>query len=114
MPSPSTFFVTEAHIKLIKRMYVEWNAEMYDGAPAVDIKRPYGNSDVPGDVYEIIHDEAWDEEDMGEMPDATRTILLLLHRETAVALQILTSTGSLELGEYFRTISYELRNWVKK
>lgn len=114
MSKPMEFFVTEAHLKLLKRMYVDWNYEAYDGAPAVDIKRPYGNSDVVGDIYEIINGFEWDEEVMGEMPESTRNILLLLHRETAIALQIAMSTGVFEVGEYTRPISYDSRTWVRK
>lgn len=47
--------VTEDHLKLLKRLQFEWDYEMYAGAPRVDIKRPYGNSDPIGyDVPMIL------------------------------------------------------------
>lgn len=35
-------------------MFVQWYDEAYDGAPGINIKRPYGNSDCYYDVIEIL------------------------------------------------------------
>src|SRR4051812_17225575 len=85
--------VTEGHIALLGRMYVDWDDSAYDGAPAVGIKRPYGNSDVLGDVFEITQpdayremtsdEEAWDEWDPDDHPELERT-----HREMEYVTQI--------------------------
>ncbi len=45
--------ITKQHVKLAKRMYVGWDDCEY-GAPAIDPKRPYGNSDVEGDIADIL------------------------------------------------------------
>lgn len=65
------FYITDDHIKLLKRMYVTWYDCEY-GAPCVDPKRPYGNSDVEGDICEILK---WEDND--ENLDKARD----LHRE---------------------------------
>lgn len=45
--------ITENHIKLLKRAWVSWYECEY-GAPCIDPKRPYGNSDVEGDICDIL------------------------------------------------------------
>ena len=50
------FIITKEHIKLLRKSY--WRFEDCEyGAPAMDCKRPYGNSDVAGDIGEIL---GWD------------------------------------------------------
>jgi hypothetical protein len=53
MKNRRDFLITDNHIKLLKRMWVNWQDCEY-GAPAVDCKRPYGNSDVEDDICEIL------------------------------------------------------------
>jgi hypothetical protein len=108
------FRVTEDHLKLIQRMYVKWDDGAYEGAPAIGIKRPYGNSDVLGDIAEILdweltHTEpGWDGYVLSpEQAMAARD----LHKQTAVALQIALVTQSFRAGLYCRparwTIDWE-------
>lgn len=47
------FTVDKVHIALAKRFWVTWNDNGYSGAPAIDLKRPYGNDYVLGDISEI-------------------------------------------------------------
>ena len=47
------FTLTENHIKLLCRAYVGWNGAEF-GAPSIDPKRPYGNSDVLHDMGDIL------------------------------------------------------------
>jgi len=52
--TPATSFeLTALHIALLKRLEFGWHEGGYDGAPTVDVKRPYGNSDVLADIREI-------------------------------------------------------------
>lgn len=45
--------ITKDHIKLLKRAY--WRFDDCEfGAPAMDCKRPYGNSSVEADIAEIL------------------------------------------------------------
>lgn len=107
------FTLTQAHIKLLKSMYVDFYDYAYDGAPAVDIKRPYGNGDVVGDIYEILYGEELPEDEYGERDYSLAEELMKLHAETGVALQICMCTLSFEPGTYRRARLYDSRSWVK-
>lgn len=96
------FTLTERHVKLLRRMFVGWcNAEF--GAPALNPKRPYGNSYAEGDMAEILNVEPEDMED-GEkrLSDRQHEMLRSLHRETETALQVVLTTGAFEPGDYER------------
>lgn len=106
------FTLTNEHLLLIQRMSVHFDDSAYDGAPTVNIKRPYGNSDVMNDVAEIIGIEKA-EDDYGEkyFPKGTLERCEKLHKETAKALQVCVAAQSFEAGEY---ISDDYRdNWRK-
>ena len=103
------FTLTEDHVKLLRRMYVEWQ-DVETGAPEIDPKRPYGNSNVAVDIHEILTGE-----EIGtlrairmdltcEEHDAYR----ILHRETQLALQVVLATGSFEPGD-FKAEAYSAR-----
>jgi len=84
-----TFLLREEHLRLLQECYVQWQDDE-SGAPEIDPKRPYGNSDVAQDVAEILSVGDQDrKEDMLEW-----------HRETELALQIILSTRSFRLGRY--------------
>ena len=83
------FQVTPEHLKLIKRMYVSWEDCEY-GAPAIDCKRPYGNSSVEQDMREIL----------GYSENDDSTDFYALHKQTQTALQIAVTTGRFETGLY--------------
>lgn len=86
---PETFTVRDEHGLLLHGMYVRWDDTEF-GAPCIDPKRPYGNSNVLDDMREILG-EGWSDEDLGA-----------LHRETQTVLQILLTTGGLDTVEYVR------------
>ena len=106
------FQLTEDHIKLLNRMYVYWDDDSYDGAPAIDTKRPYGNSGVVNDVYEIIHGKEWDYEHE-EMPEEIYEQMMDIHAETATALQIVLCTKSFEPGLYELKSLWDSLSWRK-
>lgn len=59
----SKITVTEDHLTLLARMDFDWDDECEWGAVSSDPKRPFGNSNVRGDVSELVgrevsHDEA--------------------------------------------------------
>lgn len=103
----STFTVTENHIKLLRRAYVGWENCEY-GAPAIDCKRPYGNSSVERDIAEIL---GWPFDEEEGLSDNQSTRASLLHTETRDALQIFLVTGKMETGEYYKTDRYDDRSW---
>jgi hypothetical protein len=103
------FQLTEDHIKLLQKMYCSFRTDAYDGAPEIDAKRPYGNSDVAGDVNEIVFQEEFDEDD--DMPEELYERCMALHKETGKALQICLSTTSFKPGLYGRPTSYNTQTW---
>ena len=96
------FTVTDEHLRLLRRAYVTWDDTEF-GAPEIDCKRPYGNSDVYSDIAEVlgIPEDEWFEEVMGVLPEAEWRFLRL-HVETAVVLQIALTTGEFRSGRYVR------------
>lgn len=106
-----TFIMTENHIKLLRRANVDWLGNEH-GAPYIDHKRPYGNSEVYKDMISILvwpSIATWtvngvvypmDEQNDFDTPEMLRFVLDKLHRETEVALQIILRTGSFEPGLY--------------
>jgi hypothetical protein len=98
------FTVTDEHLLLLRRAYVVWEeGELGLGAPLIDPKRPYGNSQVYADIAEILGlpDSDWaDEELIPSLDSAWRFIRL--HVETAIALQIALATGEFRAGRYVR------------
>jgi hypothetical protein len=83
----TTFTVTGDHLKLARRMYVGWLDDEY-GAPEINPKRPYGNSDVPSDIADILGRDMSDDD------------AYAIHREMETVLQIALVTGRFEAGEY--------------
>lgn len=96
------FTLTEAHIKLLRRMQVGWQ-HVEGGAPAIDPKRPYGNGDMIRDICEILQMEPKTAAGDDEHPawhGWDRRAARNLHNETDRALQIVLATGTFEPGEY--------------
>jgi len=115
------FEIKEEHIKLLRAMNVSWwDAEF--GAPCIDPKRPYGNSDVHEDMIRIL---GWEKKVTVEvngikcditdleydMPDKIFEMLDSLHAETERALQICLVVGKFEPGIY--TAGEYRDNWEK-
>lgn len=108
------FEVTEDHLKLVKRMFWEWDDSGYNGAPAVGLKRPYGNSDVEGDIVEILElptvTDRWGET---TFTDDVADQALKIHREMKTVLQIATATLSFEPGTYRQGRAYDSLSWER-
>lgn len=101
------FTVTEAHIKLLQKATVSWlNFEF--GAPGIDPKRPYGNSDVYPDIAKVLNIPA-DEND--EYTDKQQIYMEQIHSETKTALEIFLRTGTMVAGTYTKKGYYD--PWVK-
>ena len=83
-----------------------WDCEF--GAPAIDCKRPYGNSDVYRDIAEILEFPHWDEDER-EYSSVEKQTMRRLHEETATALQIVLGTGEMRVGRY--TCKPYTREW---
>lgn len=109
------FEITTAHLKLIEKMYVSWE-DCEFGAPAIDCKRPYGNSYVIGDIAEILEIKPdvvdavnGDEDFSNELQEK----LTKLHTETELVLQICLSNLKFETGFYYKENPYDDKSWKK-
>jgi hypothetical protein len=101
---PEYFTLTEEHIKLLSNACISWD-DCEFGAPSIDPKRPYGNSDVIGDIAEILglKDKKNVCPHCGESLDTLdEERLHKLHKETQIALQIILYTKSFVLGRYVK------------
>lgn len=101
------FIVNDNHIKLLNKMIVGWQDCEY-GAPEIDPKRPYGNSDVENDIMEIL---GWD---VKKCPHCSEPLekqdsetAAKLHKETQTVIEILLhNPTNFKLGTYVRLDSY--------
>jgi hypothetical protein len=108
------FELTKNHIKLLRNMYFDYDDYTETGAPYADPKRPYGNSSVVYDVYEIIFEKRWEAtDDEDEMDDELQDELMQLHYETATALQIVLAAKSFEPGIYELADPRDRFSWRK-
>ena len=96
---PFHFTLKPEHIQLLRKAYVRWE-DCETGAPAIDPKRPYGNSYVAGDVWEILYGDLPTGHDDNELSKTQEEEMLALHRETEKALQVILSAGEFVPGEY--------------
>jgi len=93
----TVFELTEDHIKLLQSAYVRWE-DAEAGAPAIDPKRPYGNSSVELDMAEIL---GWNQEgDEYPLLLEQEERLNELHRETEIALQIILRHKTFRPGKF--------------
>ena len=100
------FEIREEHLKLLKRMHVTyWDCEY--GSPAIDPKRPYGNSDVEEDIAEILD---WSIHENG-LVFTQRVKAQKIHKEMKTVLQICLSTLSFKEGIYSTTSEYDSTSW---
>ena len=106
-PNYTYFEVTSDHIKLLKRMNFRNEIVLDMNLPALDAKRPFGNSDVIADVLEIIgaipegenfHD--WIIELSSEEFDAVRKRVFGLIDQLPTVLMILTQNLAITEGIY--------------
>ena len=96
------FTLTEEHIKLAQRMYIDWN-DCGDGAPEVDCKRPYGNSDVEHDICEILGFETkYRIDGEGRYNDEDYKYAQKIHLEMGTALQLILKFKTFEPGKFER------------
>ena len=99
------FVLTEEHIKLLKRMNVGWS-DCEFGAPEIDPKHPYGNSNVYDDIADIIGIEKLLDNNHFDgyefYSEENRKKMDKFHAETETALQIVLQTGEFKCGRYVR------------
>lgn len=100
--STETFVITRDHLRLVRKMYLDWE-DCEFGAPAVDCKRPYGNSSVYYDIAEILDIKPEDGEgDEAAFSERQKAEMSELHHGTLNTLQIAIQTGEFREGTYVR------------
>lgn len=99
------FVLTDKHIALAHNFYVGWQYCEF-GAPEINPKRPYGDSDVTANIHEILTGEQ-----DAELTENQEEAYEALHKEMMVALQIILCTKSFVPGTYVRDCSYMARSW---
>ena len=100
------FELTKEHIKLIEHFNVDWCDDEF-GAPAIDPKRPYGNSDVVRDMLEILEIKpVMHKEDEPIWHDAEEDRMVDLHKELETALQIVLSCKTFKPGLFGKKNKY--------
>jgi len=105
------FTLTDDHITLLRAAYIRWEDCEY-GAPAIDCKRPYGNSDVELDIAEALGWELPVDNEGDEYIDADMAQRAeRLHKETRTALQVILRAGTFTPGRYVRSTPWS-DDWV--
>lgn len=96
------FVITHDHIKLLQNMYFSYDEGGEFGAPAVNSKRPYGNSNVYDDIGEIIEELPELVDCYGDevYSDDQTARFLKIHKEMTTVLNIIAATCMVESGEY--------------
>jgi hypothetical protein len=95
------FELKQIHLDLLKESIIDW-FDCEFGAPCIDCKRPYGNSDVEDDIANILKlpkKGNWDKEEE-YWNDEVKEKLFDLHKETQIALEIILHCQSFKLGKY--------------
>jgi hypothetical protein len=105
-----TFTITVDHLKLLAHANVQWENSEY-GAPAIDCKKPYGNSNVEDDIGEILGWQAGDNDGERCWSRAQHERAAELHRQTETVLQIVLATQSFRVGTYRQRDRYKSRGW---
>ncbi len=98
------FMATEDHLKLLRHLCdggLYWDPGEGYGAPFLNPKQPYGNSDVPTDVAQIVGApdsdlQQWDD-DSGPAAEVEDRYLRL-HVEAGIALKIALATDGFRPG----------------
>jgi hypothetical protein len=128
------FEILPEHLKLVQRFFVQWQDDEF-GAPEIDPKRPYGNSDVYQDMVSILgfkqhkdDEERFDFELFKEQytirgcdkynldfenQSKLTAILDKLHKDLEKVLQIALVTQEFKTGTYKKTDEYNDRSWIK-
>lgn len=97
------FTVTAEHVALLRHAIVSWD-DCEFGAPAIDCKRPYGNSGVLADMAVILGfrpaETRYSEHGWKPLTEEEKNALGALHKQTQAALQIFLATGEMRPGKY--------------
>jgi hypothetical protein len=109
-PGPA-FKLTEIHLILLRRMYVEWGGDdLPYGAPRVSPKRPFGNGDPLADIIRLLKMEI-----PPGCDDAIRDEAKTIYGDLLHAVQIVMAFAGMDVtpGLYRRRSAYDSRSWER-
>jgi hypothetical protein len=126
------FEIKKEHLKLLQKAIVEWD-DCEFGAPAINPKRPYGNSGVIQDIIEILgvtelkhgiyeftlFDKKYllkgDDKYNLDLENENELVqqLNFLHQSVEIALPICLNLQKFEIGIYRQKEDYNTWDWVK-
>ena len=92
-----TFEIKEEHLNLLESMFVDFDENTGFGVPIINPKRPYGNSDVYGDMAEILNIKPKED---GKFSEDQIKYMDRIHKETQTALQIVLRIRKIQPGIY--------------
>lgn len=98
MRKRKTFTITEDHLKLLRHAYTSWYSAEY-GAPTIDPKRPYGDSNVHRSMVKALGWPTHEDQD-GDYPKEITDKLDQLHQDLETVLQIIFRNLSVKTGTY--------------
>jgi hypothetical protein len=104
------FNLTREHLRLLREANVCWDS-CETGAPAIDPKRPYGNSDVAADVCKTLGWKKLGDDGYGPCWSSHQQQLAMeLHAGTETALAILCNLAGEAAGPgLYQLVAY--RHW---
>jgi len=103
----TVFDVKEEHLKLLEEACWEHDDSMYDGAAGMNLKRPYGNSDILRDICRAIGEKPFkDHEGEEHYSEEQYEKAMSLHEELHIVLAIICTTRKVEPGRYISTSDF--------
>ena len=90
------FYLSVDHIKLLQKLAIIENDSSCSITPMVYPKKPYGNSDIPGDIIHIL---GW-LKTHEKIDEQLIKKAMKVHREMSIALEIVLCTQSFIPGWY--------------
>lgn len=115
------FDITAEHLTLLQRGNVSWfYVGEWTGSPGLDMKRPFGDSDIWESIAEAVDGpflNAMGEGAREDFVEANADRWERLHAEVGIALQISLDTGQFSTGRYRKLqpgdARYPMNLWAK-
>lgn len=105
-----TFILKEEHLTLLSAGFFEFDGSCEFGSVGLDCKRPFGNSDVIGDMAKIL---GYKQNEDGKVPEKQEDEMIRLYQELGTAMNVIFSTKSFKLGKYKCKDKYS-NEWIKE
>ncbi len=105
------FELTLEHIMLARKLNFDWSNEYYLGAPCVNVKCPYQDSDVLMSIAEIIGLVIFEDEYKEKyLSEEQAKYCEKLHKEMHIAISVMLASADFKPGTY-QTREYSNIDW---